>query len=1116
MADTFNKLEQDSLAVASETGFRKNTSFRIGNLFYRILQFFKNLFGGTYLLGEKANEAEIKEITNAVKGDTWKALDTGHYWTYNGKEWNDIGVVLPSDAVTLTNLQEKATANNPFISTVKGSNVMPLEQWRSFILGLELDVEYDPSLYYSPAIISYSEDRKILNILIYSFPEPDKTAGFEKIAEFNIPLDDSTGIKYHRVANNFIVVDTRFAPAERIESQVYNIAGLSPSVFVKNNNVYVEGYKNQLLSKQYLVGNRMQSLPVQWLAVTGYWGNTGDYVPSSGYYSTSPISVKKGKHYCVFSILTSTMSIVKVDAAGNFISVLKTGNIPYSNGHSASLNVIYVDEDCYISYSVSKDSKDATFIVEVNSNFTTDIYKSINKTESNTIDVAKALDLIRYGFIGNRTNIAISWMPDDGYWNEAGVFTSSTGYSTTTPIMVKGGKYYSVLSLLTSTMSIVKVDADGNFIEVVKTGNFRWATGHGMGYNVFFIEEDCYISYSTPNGAKEQTYIVEVNSNLISDIYINDAKHSKDIANLNHLVNKDPFLEQSNISASGVMKADLRSMVTGIEIHGLEYYEDGYVTIAITGLSVVNGQPYIQVFEMHENPVVWGNNQTFYIPVNEKGEVDTSKKFRVIRDQSSQSFMVIDTEAVKLYFEKYPLKINSLHTIGGLSPSVMVEDSFLEIQTYKAGSISSVHNAFLPPKIYATVGLELNLYYDTFILCPEYGSGHPTFMFDIDCAKGLMDKRSFRFTPTIDDIGEYDFTLKMLNNNSETVKTYTSKLIVVPSECPAKEMQVVMLGDSTWDNQVGEITRQLQSNLAECSGTTPIFLGTHQSVPAKNEARTGKTYNHFANGDVAHKFYFDGVDPNLDLSNINKLRDYYYNTKDNAILMLHRWVINPDGTGYAIGYHWDSFTPPSSFPATLTPTNSANPVLNVTRYERLNSYSILKDNEGEGNLSFSYYRTEILGLASEQKIDVLITGCGINDLSGTLFTDNQIANVVNNTQKLIDNFLEDNPNGKVILCLPKSRNSDLRKTTRDMLRYNIFNYSKKLIETFTDNSGVIISQGGLGVDRFYGYPLIELKVANRFTETQLTVNDDVHPRLEGSRQEADSVTGSVLAGMSKL
>lgn len=99
MADTLNKLEQDSLAVASETGYRKNTSFRIGNLFYRILQFFKNLFGGTYLLGEKENATAIKSIANPTKGDTWRAMDTDHYWTYDGKEWNDIGIVLPSDAV---------------------------------------------------------------------------------------------------------------------------------------------------------------------------------------------------------------------------------------------------------------------------------------------------------------------------------------------------------------------------------------------------------------------------------------------------------------------------------------------------------------------------------------------------------------------------------------------------------------------------------------------------------------------------------------------------------------------------------------------------------------------------------------------------------------------------------------------------------------------------------------------------------------------------------------------------------------------------------------------------------------------------------------------------------
>lgn len=108
MADTINKLEQDSLAVASETGYRRNTSFRIGNLFYRFLQFLRNITGGTYLLGEKDNEAIIKAIIDPIKGDTWRAKDTGHYWTYDGKQWNDIGEILPSDTIRRKDLFAKA------------------------------------------------------------------------------------------------------------------------------------------------------------------------------------------------------------------------------------------------------------------------------------------------------------------------------------------------------------------------------------------------------------------------------------------------------------------------------------------------------------------------------------------------------------------------------------------------------------------------------------------------------------------------------------------------------------------------------------------------------------------------------------------------------------------------------------------------------------------------------------------------------------------------------------------------------------------------------------------------------------------------------------------------
>ncbi|WP_108822002.1 SGNH/GDSL hydrolase family protein [Dysgonomonas sp. Marseille-P4361] len=450
---------------------------------------------------------------------------------------------------------------------------------------------------------------------------------------------------------------------------------------------------------------------------------------------------------------------------------------------------------------------------------------------------------------------------------------------------------------------------------------------------------------------------------------------------------------------------------------------------------------------------------------------------------------------------------------SGLSASVFNKDNNENIRLYKRTKeiTSNVYDAFLPPKMYAVVGKEFNLYYDTFILCPEYGNGQPPFMFDTECVKGAMDKRSFRFTPTTADVGEFDFSLRMLDKSGNVVKTLTSKLVVVDAVCPDIEKTIICIGDSTSDD-TADVTKQLQLNLAECSGVTPLFLGSHHPAPYKNEARTGKTYSFFANGDTAYRFNFEGVDPNLDTSNIYKFRGYYFDNVNNAIMLIHRWKINADGTGYAIGYHWNAFTPPTTFPAILKPTSSSNPTLTVTSVDKIN-YSVLKDNEGTGVLNFGYYRTEALGLTSDKKIDILTMDCGINDLSGVLFTSSQINTVVNNAKKIIDAFITDNPNGKVVFCLPKSRNSDLRSTSRNMLRYNIFNFSKKAVETFANYEGVIISQSGFAMDRFYGYPLIEQKVASRYEETLLMANNDVHPRTEGYYQIADGMTGAVLVAL---
>jgi len=59
---------------------------------------------GTILKGEKDNVAQIKAIANPQKGDTYKAKDTGHYWTFDGSQWNDVGEILPNNAATLEEL----------------------------------------------------------------------------------------------------------------------------------------------------------------------------------------------------------------------------------------------------------------------------------------------------------------------------------------------------------------------------------------------------------------------------------------------------------------------------------------------------------------------------------------------------------------------------------------------------------------------------------------------------------------------------------------------------------------------------------------------------------------------------------------------------------------------------------------------------------------------------------------------------------------------------------------------------------------------------------------------------------------------------------------------------
>ena len=111
---SFDNLMLRALQVLNARLKKENTATRIGSLFQDILLYFNNLIQnailGIIIKGEKANEAEIKAIADPAKGDTYKAIDTKHYWTYDGTQWNDVGEIIPSNVVSkddLTQLESK-------------------------------------------------------------------------------------------------------------------------------------------------------------------------------------------------------------------------------------------------------------------------------------------------------------------------------------------------------------------------------------------------------------------------------------------------------------------------------------------------------------------------------------------------------------------------------------------------------------------------------------------------------------------------------------------------------------------------------------------------------------------------------------------------------------------------------------------------------------------------------------------------------------------------------------------------------------------------------------------------------------------------------------------------
>ena len=71
----------------------------------------------------------------------------------------------------------------------------------------------------------------------------------------------------------------------------------------------------------------------------------------------------------------------------------------------------------------------------------------------------------------------------------------------------------------------------------------------------------------------------------------------------------------------------------------------------------------------------------------------------------------------------------------------------------------------LPPVVYATPGIECNVYFDNIILAINPRN----YAFDVTCPKGLQFQERWAYTPTEDEVGEYPIVIEARDDANEVV-----------------------------------------------------------------------------------------------------------------------------------------------------------------------------------------------------------------------------------------------------------------------------------------------------------------------------------------------------------
>ena len=403
----------------------------------------------------------------------------------------------------------------------------------------------------------------------------------------------------------------------------------------------------------------------------------------------------------------------------------------------------------------------------------------------------------------------------------------------------------------------------------------------------------------------------------------------------------------------------------------------------------------------------------------------------------------------------------------------------------------------LPPVIYATVGVELNLYNDAVALSMDKGLDSPiNYIVRWNCSKGILTNRGFRITPTNNDIGDTIINCYIYTTDGKLATTKQSVIrVVAPSITSQKN--ILFVGDSTGQGSVNATYNDF-SNVSLYEGTSPNFVGSKGTTP-KWEGFGGARWADFSTvGRKAFRCQVSGVGEIA-------LNSTYTNNG-------FTWTVVEVNVTLGVG---NILITKNDLPSSVDAPQTNGTLIPTAGGENI-SYTDATEDSGNpfwhnNAVDFTHYRS-VIGLS--EHIDIVVVQLGLNGFESIETTRQYIIDFYNAA-------VADNEDCVVILGLipgPANTLDAFGVSGNWMSTIDLYFKRRKLYIELSKSGNypnLRIATPNLNIDRYYGYPLNTRAVSSRNETLETYHTNYVHPETSGYAQIGDAYFPAIIATLNE-